>query len=65
MAEDQSFDDLKVRYAEQVERIQGMIADKPEADRPKLEKSLNEIQARLAHMQPLGAHGSGCAERRA
>ena len=54
MAEDQSFDDLKERYAEQVERVQGMIAEKPEAERPRLEKSLNEIQARLAHMQPLG-----------
>jgi type IV secretion system T-DNA border endonuclease VirD2 len=63
MAEDQSFDDLKVRYAEQVERIQGMIADKPEADRPKLEKSLNEIQARLAHMQPLGLRSVTLTER--
>jgi type IV secretion system T-DNA border endonuclease VirD2 len=54
MAEDQSFDDLKVRYAEQVERVQGMIDEKPEVERPRLEKSLNEIQARLAHMQPLG-----------
>ena len=63
MAEEQSFDDLKVRYAEQVERIQGMIAEKPEADRPKLEKSLNEIQARLAHMQPLGLRSVTLTER--
>ena len=63
MAEEQSFDDLKVRYAEQVERIQGMIADKPETDRPKLEKSLNEIQARLAHMQPLGLRSVTLTER--
>lgn len=54
MAEEQSFDDLKVRYGEQVERVQGMIAEKPEAERPRLERSLNDIQARLAHMQPLG-----------
>jgi type IV secretion system T-DNA border endonuclease VirD2 len=54
---------LKVRYAEQVERIQGMIAEKPETDRPKLEKSLNEIQARLAHMQPLGLRSVTLTER--
>lgn len=62
MAEDQSFDDLKVRYAEQVERVQGMIAEKPEAERPRLEKSLNEIQARLAHMQPLGLRSQTLSE---
>ena len=55
MAEDQSFEDLRTRYADQVERIQGMIAEKPETERPRLEKSLNEIQSRLAHMQPLDA----------
>ncbi|MEY8828809.1 relaxase/mobilization nuclease domain-containing protein [Sedimentitalea sp. XS_ASV28] len=54
MAEEQSFEDLRTRYAEQVERIQGMIAEKPETERPRLERSLNEIQSRLAHMQPLG-----------
>jgi len=63
MAEERSFDDLKVRYAEQVERIQRMIAEKPETDRPKLEKSLNEIQARLAHMQPLGLRSVTLTER--
>jgi len=62
MAEDQSFDDLKVRYAEQVERVQGMIAEKPEAERPRLEKSLNDIQARLAHMQPLGLRSQTLSE---
>lgn len=63
MAEDQSFDDLKTRYAEQVERVQNMIADKPEAERPPLEKSLNGIQARLAHMQPLGLRSVTLSER--
>lgn len=62
MAEEQSFDDLKVRYAEQVERVQGMIAEKPEIERPRLEKSLNEIQARLAHMQPLGLRSHTLSE---
>ena len=63
MAEDQTFDDLRTRYAEQVERIQGMIAEKPEAERPRLEKSLNEIQSRLAHMQPLGLRSQTLTER--
>ncbi len=63
MAEEHSFDDLKTRYADQVARIQGMIAETPEVERPKLEKSLNEIQARLAHMQPLGLRSITLAER--
>ena len=63
MAEEHSFDDLRTRYAEQVERIQGMIAGKPETERPKLEKSLNDIQSRLAHMQPLGLRSVTLTER--
>jgi len=63
MAEEHSFDDLRTRYAEQVERIQGMIAEKPETERPKLEKSLNDIQSRLAHMQPLGLRSVTLTER--
>ncbi|MDJ0825838.1 MAG: relaxase/mobilization nuclease domain-containing protein [Rhodobacter sp.] len=63
MAEEQSFEDLRSRYAEQVERIQGMIAEKPEAERPRLERSLNEIQSRLAHMQPLGIRSVTLTEK--
>ena len=63
MAEEQSFDDLKTRYASQVERIQGMIAGKPEAERPELEKGLNAIQARLERMQPLGLRSATLSER--
>lgn len=63
MAEDQSFDDLRTRYADQVARVQGMIAEKPEAERPRLEKSLNEIQSRLAHMQPLGLRSGTLTEK--
>ncbi|MEO1538254.1 MAG: relaxase/mobilization nuclease domain-containing protein [Pseudomonadota bacterium] len=63
MAEEQSFDDLKTRYADQVARVQGMIAEKPEVERPRLERSLNEIQARLAHMQPLGLRSVTLTER--
>jgi len=63
MAEEHSFEDLRIHYAEQVERIQGMIAEKPETERPKLEKSLNEIQSRLAHMQPLGLRSMTLTEK--
>ena len=63
MAEEQSFEDLRTRYADQVERIQGMIAEKPETERPRLEKSLNEIQSRLAHMQPLGLRSATLTEK--
>jgi type IV secretion system T-DNA border endonuclease VirD2 len=63
MAEDQSFEDLRTRYADQVERVQNMITEKPEAERPRLEKSLNEIQSRLAHMQPLGLRSVTLTEK--
>ncbi|MCI2400873.1 relaxase/mobilization nuclease domain-containing protein [Aliiroseovarius subalbicans] len=63
MAEEQSFDDLRTRYADQVERIQGMIAEKPEVERPRLERSLNEIQSRLARMQPLGLRSVTLTEK--
>jgi type IV secretion system T-DNA border endonuclease VirD2 len=63
MAEEQSFEDLRTRYAEQVERVQGMIAEKPETERPRLERSLNEIQSRLAHMQPLGLRSVTLTEK--
>ena len=54
MAEDQSFEDLRSLYAEKLARVQSMIAEKPDAERPALEKSLNAIQAQVQHMQPLG-----------
>ena len=63
MAEEQSFDELRTRYADQVSRVQGMIAEKPEIERPRLERNLNEIQARLAHMQPLGLRSVTLTER--
>lgn len=63
MAEEHSFEDLRTRYADQVARVQGMIAEKPEAERPQLERGLNEIQSRLAHMQPLGLRSMTLTER--
>jgi len=58
MAEDQSFEDLRSLYAEKLARVQGMIAEKPDAERPALEKSLTAIQAQVQHMQPLGLRSS-------
>ncbi|KQI67646.1 endonuclease [Loktanella sp. 3ANDIMAR09] len=54
MAEDQSFEDLRSLYAEKLARVQGMIAEKSDAERPVLEKRLIEIQTQVQHMQPLG-----------
>jgi len=62
MAEDQSFEDLRSLYAEKLARVQGMIAEKPDAERPVLEKSLNAIQKQVQHMQPLGLRSSTLSE---
>lgn len=62
MAEDESFEDLRSRYAEKVANITDLIAAKPDAERPALEKSLNVIQARVQHMQPLGLRSNSLSE---
>ncbi|GKY90056.1 relaxase/mobilization nuclease domain-containing protein [Sinisalibacter aestuarii] len=62
MAEDQSFEDLRSQYAEKLARVQGMIAEKSDAERPVLEKRLIEIQAQVQHMQPLGLRSSTLSE---
>ncbi|MFD1753084.1 relaxase/mobilization nuclease domain-containing protein [Salipiger marinus] len=62
MAEDQSFEDLTSLYAEKLARVQGMIAEKPDAERPVLEKRLIEIQTQVQHMQPLGLRSSTLSE---
>ena len=62
MAEDESFEDLRSRYAERVGNITDLIAAKPDAERPALEKSLNTIQARVQHMQPLGLRSNSLSE---
>ncbi|MFG6660625.1 relaxase/mobilization nuclease domain-containing protein [Sulfitobacter sp. 915] len=62
MAEDQSFEDLRSLYAEKLARVQGMIADKSDAERPVLEKRLIEIQTQVQHMQPLGLRSSTLSE---
>ncbi len=62
MAEDQSFEDLRSLYAEKLARVQGMIAEKSDTDRPALEKRLIEIQTQVQHMQPLGLRSSTLSE---
>jgi len=62
MAEDQSFEDLRILYAEKLARVQGMIAEKSDAERPVLEKRLIEIQTQVQHMQPLGLRSSTLSE---
>ncbi|MDD9739308.1 relaxase/mobilization nuclease domain-containing protein [Marinovum sp. SP66] len=62
MAEDQSFEDLRSLYAEKLARVQGMIAEKSDAERPVLEKRLIEIQTQVEYMQPLGLRSSTLSE---
>jgi type IV secretion system T-DNA border endonuclease VirD2 len=62
MAEDETFEDLRSRYAEKVANITDLIAAKPDAERPALERSLNAIQARVQHMQPLGLRSNSLSE---
>ncbi|WP_197919546.1 relaxase/mobilization nuclease domain-containing protein [Thiosulfatihalobacter marinus] len=62
MAEDQSFEDLRSLYAEKLARVQGMIAEKSDAERPVLEKRLIEIQTQVQHMQPLGLRSGSLSD---
>jgi type IV secretion system T-DNA border endonuclease VirD2 len=62
MAEDQSFEDLRSLYAEKLARVQGMIAEKSDAERPALEKKLTAIQAQVQHMQPLGLRSGALSD---
>jgi type IV secretion system T-DNA border endonuclease VirD2 len=62
MAENETFEDLRSRYAEKVANITDLIAAKPDAERPALEKTLNTIQARVQHMQPLGLRSNSLSE---
>lgn len=50
----EDFDDLKGQYAETVEEVQARIARLPEGQRAESERKLNEIQAGVRRMQPLG-----------
>lgn len=49
-----SFDDLKTELAERTERVEAMVRELPEAERPNMEAKVNEIYADMAHLQPMG-----------
>jgi len=58
MAENHSFDELRDRFAERTVRIQNFITDAPAATRAMAERKLNEVQATIGHMQPLGVRSA-------
>ena len=49
-----SFDDLKGRFAERAERIEHFVRDAPDTLKAKYEKQLDAIYRNVAHMQPVG-----------
>lgn len=49
-----SFDDLKGRFAERAERVEHFVRDAPDTLRAKYEKQLDAIYRNVAHMQPVG-----------
>jgi len=50
----EDFDDLRSRYADTVGEVQARIAGLPEGQRAERERKLNELQAGVRRMQPLG-----------
>ena len=53
-----SFDEMKSEFAERTERVEAMVRELPEAERPKAEAQLNEIYANMAHLQPMGVRSA-------
>lgn len=58
MDSDQSFDELRSRFAERADRVEALIQAMPEGERAAAEKQVNAIYADMAHMQPLGLRSS-------
>lgn len=52
------FDDLRGQFAEQTARVEAMVRGLPEDKRPAAEARVNEIYAKMSHMQPLGVRSS-------
>ena len=63
MSQDQSFDDLNSRFADEMNRVALLIREAPEADRPALQKQMVTALRPVAHMQPLGLHSRTLTER--
>ena len=55
MATQESFDDLRGRFAERVEQF---VRDAPDAMKAKYEKQLDAIYRNVAHMQPVGVRSA-------
>ena len=63
MSQDQSFDDLNSRFADEMNRVTVLIREAPEADRPALQKQMVAALKPVAHMQPLGLRSGTLTER--
>ena len=50
----EDFDDLRSRYADTVEEVQARISGMPEGQRAQKQRDLNQLQAGVRRMQPLG-----------
>jgi hypothetical protein len=58
MATQESFDDLKSRFADRAERAEQFVRDAPDGKRAQYEKQLDAIYREVAHMQPVGVRSA-------
>lgn len=58
MATQESFDDLRGRFAERAERVERFVRDAPDGMKAKYEKQLDAIYRNVAHMQPVGVRSA-------
>jgi type IV secretion system T-DNA border endonuclease VirD2 len=58
METQESFDDLRSRFAERAERVEQFVRDAPDAMKAKYEKQLDAIYRNVAHMQPVGVRSA-------
>ena len=54
MANQESFDDLRGRFADRAERVEQFVRDAPDSMKARYEKQLDAIYRNVAHMQPMG-----------
>lgn len=54
MATQESFDDLRGRFADKAERVEQFVRDAPDSMKARYEKQLDQIYRNVAHMQPMG-----------
>ncbi|RLJ40663.1 relaxase/mobilization nuclease-like protein [Litoreibacter meonggei] len=59
----EDFDELKSRYADTVEEVQARIAGLPEGQRAQKQRDLNQLQAGVRRMQPLGLRSATLEQR--